>query len=65
MHIGCFYVGFGFSCRGNGAEKAVVSTEKATEETQVKTDDSIKVVVDLKRDYFYRSSSHNQKMTEP
>ena len=28
----------------NGAEKAVVSTEKTTEETQVKTDDSIKVL---------------------
>ena len=36
----------------NGAEKAVVSTEKATEETQVKTDDSIKVVVDGKEIIF-------------
>ena len=36
----------------NGAEKAVVSTEKATEETQVKTDDSIKVVVDGKESIF-------------
>lgn len=36
----------------NGAEKAVVSTEKTTEETQVKTDDSIKVVVDGKEIIF-------------
>lgn len=36
----------------NGAEKAVVSTKKTTEETQVKTDDSIKVVVDGKEIIF-------------
>lgn len=40
------------AAEGNGAEKAVVSTEKATEETQVKTDDAIKVVVDRKEIIF-------------
>ena len=36
----------------NGAEKAVVSTEKAAEETQAKTDDTTKVVVNGKEIVF-------------